>query len=182
MQQVEREKLVVAWRERWHPFVLQVLSRRLPANADIADLAQEVYLRLLRVEKLDLVRHPRAYVCRVAINIADEWRLRSTRMPMTADYDAPEAAFKANDNLEDWLSTRQDREVVRTALMSLPLNHRTALVMHVTQDLTYPEIASRMGVTRRQVKRYLAKAYANLRERVLIAGLNESVGATEASR
>ena len=75
------------WREQWHPFVLQILGRRLPVKADIADLAQEVYLRLLRVEKLDLVENPRAYVCRVAINIAQEWRMRAARMPMeTGDH------------------------------------------------------------------------------------------------
>ena len=61
MKKAEREKLVVDWREQWHPFVLQVLNRRLPIKADVADLAQEVYLRLLRVEKLDLVENPRAY-------------------------------------------------------------------------------------------------------------------------
>ena len=58
--------------------------------------------------------------------------------------------------------------------MSLPLNHRTALVLHVANDLTYPQIATHMGVTRRQVKRYLAKAYARLRTHMIDAGIRSA--------
>lgn len=163
MKQADREKLVMEWREQWHPFVLQILGRRLPVKADIADLAQEVYLRLLRVEKLDLVENPRAYVCRVAVNIAQEWRMRAARMPMETGELALDEMLAAPDDLEHWLSQQQNRDRVEAALMSLPLNQRNALVLHVTRDLTYPQIAEHMGVTRRQVKRYLAKAYARLR-------------------
>ena len=171
MKQAEREKLVIAWREQWHPFVLQILGRSLPVKADVADLAQEVYLRLLRVEKLDLVDNPRAYVCRVAINIAHEWRLRAARMPMETGEQTLDETLAAPDDLEHWLSQQQNRDRVEAALMSLPLNQRNALVLHVTKDLTYPQIAVHMGVTRRQVKRYLAKAYARLRIVISDAGV-----------
>ena len=166
MQQAEREKLVLNWRERWHPFVLQILARALPVRADVSDLAQEVYLRLLRIEKLDLIRNPRAYLYRVSINIADEWRLRSAKMPTVPEDAVPEATFAATNtnNLEDWLSRQQNRAMIEAALLALPVNQRTALVLHVMKDLTYPQIATHMGVTRRQVKRYLAKAYERLRQ------------------
>lgn len=161
----------MAWREQWHPFVLQILGRQLPVKADVADLAQEVYLRLLRVEKLDLVENPRAYVCRVAINIAQEWRMRAARMPVEAGEQSLNETLAAPDDLEHWLSQQQNRDRVEAALMSLPLNQRNALVLHVSKDLTYPQIAVHMGVTRRQVKRYLAKAYARLRVVISDAGL-----------
>ena len=174
VRQAERKKLVMDWREQWHPFVLRILGRRLPVKADVADLAQEVYLRLLRVETLELIENPRAYVCRVAINIADEWRMRSLKMPMTGSEIQLDEALEAPGDLEEWLSGQQNRAVVEAALMSLPLNHRTALVLHVTKDLTYPQIAVHMGVTRRQVKRYLAKAYARLRDDMIGAGLRSA--------
>lgn len=171
MQQAEREKLVLNWRERWHPFVLQILARALPVRADVSDLAQEVYLRLLRVEELDLIRNPRAYLYRVAINIADEWRLRSAKMPTMPEDSVPEETFAATNNLEDWLSRQQNRAMVEAALLALPVNQRTALVLHVIKDLTYPQIATHMGVTRRQVKRYLAKAYERLRRDMIGAAV-----------
>ncbi len=179
MRQADREKLVINWRERWHPFVLQILARRLPVKADVADLAQEVYLRLLRVDTLDLVENPRAYVCRVAINIAEEWRLRLAKMPIDRSDATIEDTLAAPGNLEDWLNQQQNRQVVETALMSLPLNHRTALVLHVTRDLTYPQIAEHMSVTRRQVKRYLAKAYDRLRQDMIGAGIRPAPADTD---
>jgi RNA polymerase sigma-70 factor (ECF subfamily) len=167
--QAEREKLVMDWREQWHPLLLQILARRLPVPADVSDLAQEVYLRLLRVDKLDLVQDPRAYLCRIAVNIASEWRLRSARLPTTPSEDLPEGALPATDDLEQWLNKQQNRDAVQAALVALPLNHRTALVLHVTKDLSYPQIAEHMGVTGRQVKRYLAKAYDRLRQELIEA-------------
>lgn len=138
----------------------------------MSDLAQEVYLRLLRVEKLDLIRNPRAYLYRVTINIADEWRLRSAKMPTVPEDAVPEETFAATNtnNLEDWLSRQQNRAMIEAALLALPVNQRTALVLHVMKDLTYPQIATHMGVTRRQVKRYLAKAYERLRQDMIGAG------------
>lgn len=179
VKQAEREKLVLFWRERWHPFVLQVLGRRLPIRADVSDIAQEMYLRLLRVERLDLVENPRAYLCRVAVNIADEWRLRAAKLPTTSEDAVPEEALTAGDDLEDWLNQQHHREAIQAALMALPLHQRTALMLQIGQDLTYPEIARHMGVTRRQVKRYLATAYSELRRALIGAGIREDSAKVE---
>ena len=167
MKQAEREELVLDWRERWHPLLLQILARRLPVPADVSDLAQEVYLRLLRVDKLDLVKDPRAYLCRVAVNIASEWKLRLSRLPTTPSEDLPEGDLPTTDDLEKWLDSQQNRDLVQAALLALPVNHRTALVLHVTRDMSYPQIAEHMRVSGRQVKRYLAKAYDKLRREMI---------------
>lgn len=47
---------------------------------DAEDLAQEVYLRLLRVEDLDAIEQPQAYLYRMARNIAAEWRARASEV------------------------------------------------------------------------------------------------------
>ena len=54
------------------------------SDSEVQDLAQEVFLRLLRVSNPDLVRHPRAYMLRVAINVLQEWRRRDDRFVVTA--------------------------------------------------------------------------------------------------
>ena len=55
------------------------LKSRLGRTADLQDLAQEVYLRLLRVEQPKLISDPSSYVYRVALNVAEEWRLRAAQ-------------------------------------------------------------------------------------------------------
>lgn len=92
-------------------------------------------------------------------------------MPTTPNDDVPKDTFVAADNLENWLNEQQNRVVIEQALLALPMNQRTALVLHVTKDLTYPQIATHMGMTRRQVKRYLAKTYERLRQDMIGAGV-----------
>ena len=171
MKQSDREKLVADWHDRWHDLVLAILTRRLPRRTDVADLAQEVYLRVLRVNHLDLIRNPRAYLYRVAVNITEEWRLQAARMPTVPHDDMPDELFVTPGSLETWLQDEQHRTAVRNALMELPLVVRTAIVMRVSQDLTHAEIATHMGVTKRMVKRYLAKGYSKLREQMIRVGV-----------
>ncbi len=54
--------------------VLRFLRSRL-RHGDLAqDLAQEVYLRLLRMDDVSLIRNPRAFVIHLAAHAAHEWR------------------------------------------------------------------------------------------------------------
>ena len=65
------------WARNWNAGLTRFLRRRVPGQIDAEDLAQEVYVRLLRVEKLDSIEEPQAYLYRVASNVAAEWRMRA---------------------------------------------------------------------------------------------------------
>jgi hypothetical protein len=51
------------------------LSQRVGNHAEVEDLSQEIYLRLLRIERKDLIRSPEALLFRLASNAVYEWRL-----------------------------------------------------------------------------------------------------------
>lgn len=164
------------WFERWHALIRHALSGRLQRREDVDDMAQEVYLRLLRVPDLDLVRSPRSYLYRIAVNVAEEWRLR-----------APQAMPHSSDPIDELESTEQPAKAaeleqrdraVQAALAKLPLATRTALLLQLRDGLTYEQIAEHMGVTRRAVKRYIANGYAELRQELQVfkpKPLNEDV-------
>ena len=58
------------------------LSQRVTNSAEAEDLAQEIYLRLLRIERQDLIRSPEALLFRIASNAVFEWRLLArNRLP-----------------------------------------------------------------------------------------------------
>jgi RNA polymerase sigma factor (sigma-70 family) len=156
--------LVEDWYDRWHSLLVRLLSNRVADRAEAQDLAQEVFLRLLRVDTLDLVKNPRAYVYRVAVNVAGEWRLRARqRMPHTAkELDE----LVSVEDLERTLEERQTGDAVRRALAELPPVLQQVLVLHCREGMTYEKIADTLGVTRRMVKRYVAKGYAAMRERM----------------
>ena len=52
---------------------LRFLAARLKDGTEAEDLAQEVYLRLLRVDDVLLIQEPRNFALRVASNVASEW-------------------------------------------------------------------------------------------------------------
>src|SRR5580692_3695530 len=56
--------------------LIRFISKRVRTLADARDLAQEAYVRLLRMERKDLIRHPRAYLYRIAANILYEFELK----------------------------------------------------------------------------------------------------------
>ena len=70
---VENKKTLVERLFADHGSSLQAfLYKRVRRRPDAADLAQEVYLRMLRVPDMDHVRNPEAYLYAVASNLAKE--------------------------------------------------------------------------------------------------------------
>jgi len=58
---------------------------RLRNNADAPDLAQEVFLRLMRVEHHESIRSPEAYLFTVASHVLHQHTLRQANTPASID-------------------------------------------------------------------------------------------------
>src|SRR5438552_11061185 len=56
--------------------LIRFIAKRVRTLADARDLAQEAYVRLLRMQRKDLIRHPRAYLYRIAANVLYEFELK----------------------------------------------------------------------------------------------------------
>lgn len=164
MDQTQKAELVGDWYDQWHSLLVRLLSNRIADRNEVQDLAQEVYLRLLRVDKLDLVENPRAYLYRVAVNVAGEWWLRARQRRAQTSEELDELV--SVEDLERTLEEQQTGSAVRGALEDLPPVMRQVLVLHCRDDMTYEQIAERLGMTRRMVKRYVAKGYAEMRVRM----------------
>lgn len=164
MNEPDTKSDIAAWFDRYHDQLLRFLARGLSDRADAQDLAQEVFLRLLRVEDPDLIRHPRAYLYRVAVNVIQEWRLRNQRFPVKDDYDLEQEPDEADPVEEIEASERAER--LNRAVAKLPARYRAVLMLRVNQGLTHKEVAEELEMTPRMVKRHLVKAYAKLRERL----------------
>lgn len=122
------------------------------------DLAQEVYLRLLRVDRPELIRDPSSYAYRVALNVAQEWRLRAAQaLPHSSD---PLETLEGGADPEDSAGQSERQRAVRDAVEALPASVRNAMLLHLHRDMTYEQVAEHMGVSRRAVKRYILKGYA----------------------
>jgi RNA polymerase sigma factor (sigma-70 family) len=155
---------IAAWFDQYHDQLLRFLARSLGQDADAQDLAQEVFLRILRVEDPDLIQHPRAYLYRVAVNVIQEWRLRKQRFPIQDGLDLDQ--IPASGEPMTAMEASEQTQRVHAAVADLPATYRAVLMLRVTDGLTHDEVAERLGISPRMVKRYLIKAYARMRERL----------------
>jgi RNA polymerase sigma factor (sigma-70 family) len=160
----EWSRQVAEWAEEWHGDLVRFLSRRTRSPADVQDLAQEVYLRLLRVDRHDLIRQPRSYLMRIAANVLYEWRLKF-RLQEQLPADVLEG-IASTDNPEQGAAAALRRERLSHELGRLSVPVRIALVLQVRDGLSYDQIAAKLNITPRMVKRYLLTAFARLRTRV----------------
>jgi RNA polymerase sigma-70 factor (ECF subfamily) len=149
---------------RWNSGLTRFLERRVATPVDAQDLAQEVYLRLLRSEQLDLIAEPQAYLYRVASNVAAEWRMRAChRKPHNADELDALVDLASPETLvdEELSAARLDR-----ALRELTPTVRAVLYLKLRDGMTHEEIARHLAITPRMVRRFLTAGYSQLRQQL----------------
>lgn len=135
------------------------LARRAGArDAEVPDLVQEVFLRLLRVEDHEAIRNPQAYLYTIASHVLYQHALRhaqsSTRL---ADVFPPRESADELDP-EILLEAEQRFEALARALEAHSPRAYTTLILHRCDGIPLRDIAPRLGVSYTMVKRYLAQA------------------------
>lgn len=146
----------------------QYLRARLANPDDAAELAQEAYLRLLRVKRADLIRHPQAYLFRIAHNLLHEL-YTGGQMRIDADVDGEmelDALESAEPTPDELAVLAARRGMIEKTVAELPAKCQAALVLHWREGLTQEEIAQRMSLSRQMVQKYLARALAHCQKRL----------------
>lgn len=151
--------------KRFHKPVRAWLRKRLGCNLlELDDLAQEVFIRLLRFDSKGLVDNPAGYLFKIASNVVNDWdqlvRNRDPHDPEWLDELTIESPL-----IED-LEQSELNEYVSQLLAELPPRNREMLMLHVYEGLTYNQIAERTGTTYRTVMRRLVQSYSYLRFKV----------------
>ncbi len=150
------------WFRQWGaPLRKFIQSRRAIPASDLDDVAQEVFVRLMRYERVELVENPQAYLFKMASNVTAEWAIRSRQVrPHDSNWLAELAS--GEDPVRS-LSRDQLEEEVRRAIDSLTPRQKRMLKLHHFEGLGYAEIAQMFSTTPRSVKRALTKGYYKLR-------------------
>ena len=159
-----RNHRLVTWFKRWRKPIRQWLSHRSSVpTADLDDLAQEVFLRLLRYSDDVAIDNPQGYLFRIAANVANEWQERARHRKPHDDSWLEDLQIEFNDEPENAIAREVAREYMQEAVNKLPRRQREVLLLHVNEGLTYKQIAERQGLTYRVILRDLTRAYSQLR-------------------
>ncbi|SDZ49362.1 RNA polymerase sigma-70 factor, ECF subfamily [Pseudomonas sp. NFIX28] len=156
--------LLLSFQEHYDD-LLKFLTRRMSDRQRAADVAQETYLKLLKVDQALAVHNDRSFIFRVAGNLAIDTLRREQRLAANLSdgqdhaeaidpAPAPEAALLATERLS----------LLDEALQQLSENARQALLLNRIDGLTQAQIAVRLGVSESMVAKYIGQALRHCRD------------------
>jgi len=167
--QLESTAAAVSQLFREHNRVLVgYLTARLHSAQEAKEVAQEAYVRLLQLQEPDRPSLLRAYLFKTATNLAID-RLRHRRVRQRSEEQAELFAdLTTGGDLDDparLLLAREQAEQLLGYLQELPIKCQHVISLHRLQELPQHEVALRMGISERMVRRYVtyAMVYCQLR-------------------
>ncbi|QKH38113.1 sigma-70 family RNA polymerase sigma factor [Achromobacter pestifer] len=137
--------------------VLGFLSLRTGSRDVAQDCAQDTWIKLAEFKDRTRPDNDRAYVFRVAANIATDWhRRRSRELTATADYAASHPSLYEPDTL-DVAAARQMLCRLETALLAQPRRSLDVFVLHRHEGLSYRAIAERFAISISAVEKHMMR-------------------------
>ena len=147
------------------------LTRFLYRRQDIEDVVQEAYLRAFQAEKKAQIDQPKAFLFRVARNLAfNELKRKSRHITDSLEECDIQPQSNVSAPLEEELQAEQHLGLYCEAIASLPEQCRRVCLLRKTQGLKHKDIAERLGLTVSSVEKHLRKgalacqAYIDARE------------------
>ncbi len=141
------------------------LTRRLGSSELAQDALQETFLRLEQGNSIGPVRDPKAYLLRIALNMAanrraaDKRRLATSEVDKLLEFpdDAPDPARAAE--------AKSEIGALKRALQALPARRREIFLASWMENLSHQEIARRYQISVRtvQIELKLALEYCDSR-------------------
>ena len=146
--------------------------RRIRTQADAADLAQEVYVRMLRIGDQEAIRNPVHYLYTVANNLVKEHAVLERRQASGIDIDEAPAQEQLQmlPAFDGELDAGQRVARLNVVLKQLRPRCRTAVVLRFTHELSYREIAIHLGVSPQMAKKYVAQGLSHCQRRMARLG------------
>ncbi|MFC4313788.1 RNA polymerase sigma factor [Steroidobacter flavus] len=154
--------LVEAWCHH-RPGLVRFLARRLRCEATAKDIAQEIWLRLQRVNRLATDQNPRALLFQIAANLAtDHYRVQQRRMELDAEIGELLSDERDEASPEHLLMAAQELAQLEQVVDQLPERSREVFRMNRFEGYSQREIAERLGISVTAVEKHLRKAFARL--------------------
>ncbi len=153
-----RVPMVAQLCEKYRQPLLRYLTGLLSSPDDAEDIVQETYARLLQAKSLDPAEsRVRGYIYKIATNLAyDRFRARRIRGTQVAF----EESELPDGNLEpDRIAYfGQGLEIIKQTLVEIRPRSRQVFLLRASDQLTYQEIAVRLGISTRTVEREMRHA------------------------
>lgn len=147
---------------RYQRDLQRFIARKFGDASQAEDIVQDAFHNLLRVDDLESLENPKAYLYQAASNLALN-RIRSQRYQ--TDY---LQSLKEGEGLsvclERQVSAERDLVEISRTLALLPEKYRRTFEMSRVEGKTYSEIAEAQGIAVSTVEKHIIRALKFLRE------------------
>lgn len=137
--------------------------RRVAAEVDVADLVQDVFLRLARMPDLSAIDAPDRFLFVIAANVLRD-RARRAAVRETArhvEFDGLDIESADFSPLRV-LVGREGLMRVQAALRELPQRTRDVFVLKLFEEYRMADVASALGISKRAAEKHYARALHHL--------------------
>ena len=138
--------------------LLQFLTYKVCCNVVADDLLQETYLRIARIPNDSEIVNKRAFVYRIADNLAVDHLRGVTRQHKRDGGGVTEEIICTRPEPDTVLSGLQQMEMLEKYIYELPLQSRTVFLMCRVEGKSYSEVAKELGISGRTVENHVYKA------------------------
>lgn len=136
---------------------------RVSDPAEVDDLVQEVFTRIVARESPQPIERLTGYVFHTAASVlADRHRRRSARRAEAHVAFDPDRHSDLELDPQRILSGKQELRAAVAALLSLPERTRTIFILHRLEGRRYRDVADQLGISVSAVEKHMVKAIQHL--------------------
>ena len=164
LERAGQDRLAEAAAESFQ-FIWRCLRRLgVKPEAAVDDAIQQVFEIAARKREQIWPGHERAFLFKVALLVATEWRRNQRRGEVSIE-DAGQAIPESVPNVEELLDQRRRRALLDAVLDGMSLKLRTVLVLYELEERSTAEIAELLGLPAGTVASRLRRARAQFQAR-----------------
>lgn len=154
---VELQEQVEILYSEHHNWLVGWLRRRLGDSCLAADLAQDTFVNVITGGRSKEIREPRPFLATIARGLVANFHRRQLLETSYLELIASLPADSAPSPEIQFLAIEALRQIDQ-ALNGLPDKVKEAFLLAHLEELSYAEIAQRLGVSSSSVKQYLTRA------------------------
>ena len=144
----------------------RAVSRIVPPK-EVEDIVQETYVRICEVKRTELIRYPRSFMYKTALNLALDYAKRAeTRLGVSMEDEWWEqgALGEEVDSIYDQVAAEREFEHFCEAVRQLPLQCRRVFVLKKVYGYTQREIAQDLNISENTVEKHIALGIRRCRQ------------------
>jgi len=147
-----------------YDFLKRFLARFFSASQDIEDVAQEAYLRAYVAEQKKDIEQPKAYLFRIAKNLAlTKLTKKSEKITDYIEECSPSVVIGYGAAADSEVEALESLGLYCDAVAALPEKCRQVFLLRKVHGLAHKEIAERMSLSVSSVEKYLLKGVLECR-------------------